>query len=1144
MVNIMTLSIVVLTPREEFIQFLDPELCSIKETCTVNGLRTIEFEYKFQDMREDKKLFQLGNKIWIQGDNNLTDCLYLINTSVEQSIYKKNCFTFDAEEVLVELTYAPLFSHLEFTTENGFKRASENGSQCVKVDYNSLFYWFGNYFNIGVVQDCLSTHAQYISITGTISPMALLRRIEEETGNVFITRYEKDILNNTIHRYLDFLNPINCSKDWSLNLEYKFVDTSEVIAIYDRDGNPTKDDDYFTITPYSNPMPSESLEETVKDDTHDGEELYDDSADTEYSEVFHSEEQIVEDPELKKNYSKLSNINPQNCKFRIADEAHNVLNSDGNKYHEGDVALEWDSSDVGLTDNTQTVVITLLKQGNLLGVDVNNKSFVVAPPDTTDFDVNYVEAIQSGQLTPQYISKDGSSVSVAIPDDSYFEIYDHVRDTVLFRTCINREIGSVHDEILDIGYNLNNVTHDIDETDTYTAVSPVLSLDENNDTNGLTRTQLGDLITRYNELEITKGDIVPMIVQRINVKKPTLEAAKAYLGNYVEGSGANQAVDTPTTKATENWWIRPYKPQDQTGSNANENTWEFLRGTAYWRAPYTKNKNTLYVETDKTLIDFSEIHYKGDSRKEEGMIATPKMGTTTSSDEDIFMIYNQCALYLKDHETPEIELDIDVVNFRNGNYNQYQIWDKVFIKIPDTGELITARVVEISKEAHDIAKNTIKVNNYTTNTIKTITKNTVIHTSNISYNYPSSKKVTVQLENTDYVEGDIRYPANKLLNFTLYKVENGTATFRKNYTKKTDAYGRATLNTKLDPAEYKMEVTFGGDEEFGETTSTLKISVGGTKETKTSNKSGSKSKTTKKTDKKVTKTTYYDKYGRSPDKKKILAIGRPSASGDKGNYVFYGMEFENYCPKCHKKGTLFWDIFYAGNEHSDYGRVRLTGNNEGSSAEGAIFCSNQRCDGDWSCQGREHGYTNTGLRATKSRFKSSKADAYKLKKGKYIYNKAETKNNSKNNQNSKNRKVVAKLSSKVKNQALSIVGNKTGYSALREICDWMDKKIWYKGYGDFCRSPETVLSSKHGNCCDQTRLFLQLADAAGLTEYYKMYYVHVHEKQGHVYALLKSKKSGNKIYIDPASDIHGCYGYVCQGYSHGSPASRYPTKPF
>lgn len=55
-----------------------------------------------------------------------------------------------------------------------------------------------------------------------------------------------------------------------------------------------------------------------------------------------------------------------------------------------------------------------------------------------------------------------------------------------------------------------------------------------------------------------------------------------------------------------------------------------------------------------------------------------------------------------------------------------------------------------------------------------------------------------------------------------------------------------------------------------------------------------------------------------------------------------------------------------------------------------------------------------------------------------------------------------------------------------------------------------------GNCCDQTRLMLQLMDAAGLNQYYKMYWVHVvGGKGGHVFAKLVTRKSGSWRYVDP-----------------------------
>ena len=112
---------------------------------------------------------------------------------------------------------------------------------------------------------------------------------------------------------------------------------------------------------------------------------------------------------------------------------------------------------------------------------------------------------------------------------------------------------------------------------------------------------------------------------------------------------------------------------------------------------------------------------------------------------------------------------------------------------------------------------------------------------------------------------------------------------------------------------------------------------------------------------------------------------------------------------------------------------------------------------------------------------------------------------------------------------------------MRAIVDWMDKNIWYHEYYNFIRSPDEVLNRKGGNCCDQTRLCFNLLDAAGVCEFYELWYVHV---SGHVYGMVIAKKSKGRTYVDCASDAYGAWGYVCQGYPHGSPTSRYPNLPF
>ncbi|MBQ9026921.1 MAG: Ig-like domain-containing protein [Methanobrevibacter sp.] len=132
-------------------------------------------------------------------------------------------------------------------------------------------------------------------------------------------------------------------------------------------------------------------------------------------------------------------------------------------------------------------------------------------------------------------------------------------------------------------------------------------------------------------------------------------------------------------------------------------------------------------------------------------------------------------------------------------------------------------------------------------------------------------------------------------------------------------------------------------------------------------------------------TLYYSEYGVSPDNLTIMAIGRPSASGELSQYgyKFYMTVFERVCPYC-GSNELYWSIFWTGDETSNYGVFPATGNKEGGSAEGHIFCAH--CDADWSVFGNEHVYGggNT-LNIISQSVLSSKDAAYMLKNGEMIY---------------------------------------------------------------------------------------------------------------------------------------------------------------
>ena len=1054
--------------NEEFLQFLDPDLCTLIETHE-EGLRRLDLEYKFQDLHDDKQLFRTGNKVWVSGDTNLTDALYVINTPVETNVYADNSFHCELEEVLVELNYAPLFSQTELTASNGFKLTTENGQQSVVINWNALNYWFGEYFNIGVVQKCLNEVHNQVTITGTLTLMGLLRYIEEETGNVFVTRYEKDIRTNTIHRYLDFLNPINVNKDWVLNIEYDFIeeDTTDM-GVYDENGNPSSDED--------------------------------ENADTE------EEEDIVQFP----TDVPVENIDPSQISFHITNSDYELLNVDGLVYiDDGEqVPLLWSSADIDFDGTADNVVISLSSVKNVVGLTCNNKSFVVPETEVIGSTLGQGFVSPSDENTPTELGV------CTIPDDSLFCFYNEETERYIYSTTINREIGHVHEEILDFGFNIENVIFETDESETYTAIAPVIEGADDS-----TRNDISTIIQRWQDLEVEKGETVPMIIEKIMVPGATLAAARTNLGNL----------------GRTNYYMRPYHPQDNIdSSDSSRNEWEFHRAIAYWRAPFTKHVGDLHVGLDEYgSTEYTEIHARADLR-EPRPILRPKIGPLETSLDNTWSIYKEVCDKLKEHQTPEFNIEVDVANLRGGRFNQYDIHDKVYVKLPDYNELVTARVVKTSKESHDVAKNTIALSNYTTNNIKNVQNEVYIEAHNTNFKYPNSKDLNVRLVNADYDEDDdysVQYPANKLITFTLYKVnDNNRALTRTTYTKRTDGNGYATINMRYDPGEYELVINFGGDEEYLECEIRVGVSVGGTKEVYESTNTSkllpsdlTKQKTTAKNKKATTTTTkkrYYNKYGVSPDGKYIMGIGRPSASGElsKYGYKYYKTIFYRKCPFCGSK-ELYWNIFWAGNEHGNWGNNPAIKRRKSGSAEGQITC--KKCDADFSIFGKDKATTpRKTLKVYKKAVKSSKTEAYSLKKGKMYYDSIKVQNKQKKNIDTQTRTSSFTVPAKLTKQALAIVGNSTGLDAAKKIAAWCANKnnLRYDNYANFLRRPSGVLSMHKANCCDSTRFMLTLMAAAGCDEKLKLEYVHCHNSaahKGHVFAKITTKSSGKWRYVDP-----------------------------
>lgn len=1019
MVNL-TLTVVLLDNDENLVKFLDPDFVDITETVEKNKLRLIKFEYTMQDISDARKLFKLGYKLWISGDDNLTDCLYVISNEVKRDYFKENTVSFEAEEVLVELNYAPLFSQTDLTEANGFTITTVNDEENVLVDYNALVYWFGAYFNIGVVQDCLSAYVSRIVPGGTMTLMELLRFIEEETSNIFVTRYEKDTVDNTIHRYLDFLNPNKNDKRWELNYTYKFPEemASAEITLYDDEGNPINEG---TIITEDNP----------------------------------------------EDHTPIPGIDVDSCYFKLTT-------------YEGKTLFDTKATSLGLTTSTTEI---------RLKITYNNSQLTIQLQDRV-WDMGDWTNGQNAPGTPIDTELGNNTIYASDLEQCIFEVYDDAR--TWYHRVIDPTIGTTHHEVLDLAYNVENIEYYVDETDTFTAVSPVITGNsKKGERKDMTKQNIDTIINNWLDLNVWKGEVIPMIVEKTTMP--------------------DQPTDEFMSKSdtARKYYSRPINPSD------SDDAYEYWKGSAYWTAPFTKRSGQMHILNEEdTGTEYTLVNCRPDIDDLRCSYNNPKTGTVSTSEENCYNIYNDVAMQLKDIMYPEITVEVDIANIINHKYNDYCLHDTVYVKVPGFEKVITAVVTKTEKNCHDINKNKITLGNYSINA-KVAPKQTYVTGENVSFTYPETSSISCTL----WDEDDNKL-ADKLITFALYSSNS----FKDSYTRITDKNGSANIPLSLEPGNYTVTIQYGGDAEYSSTSQSYEVLVGGTVE----KNDGSNTTTTSR---------YWTKYGVSPDGTKILAIGKPSASGEsRYGYTFYKSEFVRRCPHC-GSNQLYWYIFWAGNETSNWGRFPATGRNEGGSAEGHIFCA--KCDADYSCiLGREHVSNGRSLTRVSGPVKVSKTDAYKLRSGQYVYDTQTTTVSSSANTATR-AGPIANISERVKQKGISIAGASTGLDAAKKIAQWCGTNIKYADYSNFIRSADTVLSMGSGNCCDQTRLMLQMMDGAGVTSQYQLIYVHVVAgHRGHVFAKI------NGTYVDPCKAKP--WGNYVTGYGvpGSAPNSVYPKLPF
>lgn len=1051
----MSLKAILLDNDENFIKFLDPDLIRLDETREQYKLSSISLNYKIDDAEKAKELFKIGRKIWINGDVSLKDCLYVINESLKNDFFSENDVEFEAEEVLTELNYAPLFSHTSITSEKGF---TIDNKGAVVVDRIALQNWFGNYFKIGVMQDCLNDYLKKISPVGTMTLMELLRYIEEETSNVFVTRYEKDKNSNVIHKYLDFLNPKSKKDSWNLSFEYHVPqeydasDSSQIQSLHEDFDEPEQT------------LHNEALDE--------GDAVSFENDDLKLVDVTKFKLNIIEDGEILKSLS---------------------------------------ASEIGLYGRSDEYTFDLN-----YSEDENKNGTLKVHVIGYSYDENLASNPNATTHMSETDNKPSQEYSITLGHEVTIQLYNSVDNIIEHEQTINPILNKTVGDVLDLGFNVENVTFETDESDTFKAVAPILTLSDESGTNSLNKTDLTTIINRWLGLSVEKGQTVPMIVQRVSLTN----SQKNALG---------------TSNLENNYFVRPLRPNDSTDSE--EPTFEYLRGTAYWKAPFAKLKDEIFVADDEdTGVEYDHINGRSDIEKDIMDISTPKLCTVETSDEDVYAIFNDVCMKLKDKRFPDLNIEVDVKNFNKNQNNSYNPFDKVYVKLPNCEELIIATVNKTIKNAYDIGENKVELSNYS-NTIKAFPARTVIDGDNVTFTYPNKVSWGVQLIN---VESEAE-TSNKLITCTLLKIdENNNSSIITSYNLETDNDGKISFTLAYEPGTYQMQVNFGGDAELATASSTFDIHVDGTI-IKTNNSSSS-SASKKSKNKTKTKTSYYSKYGVSPDEKAILAIGKAYSKSEKKKYGTKHFWKVKFVRKCHCGSTkLFWGWNWGS---------KFRGKTESGSSTGRIICD--KCGASYTIfgEGGKHDLT-----IIDNPVKSSKTEAKTLKKGKYLYDKwtvtvkpKKVSGNTGGTINRSNKPPSSQsgvVDNEVKKTAKKVVKNRTGVKAAKRIAKWIVENIKSESREGFYQSPATTLRRMKGNDCCKVDLLMHMLDAVGvMSEGIACYYVHVHKKTKkkgtlrHVFCKINGK------WVDPMKEHP--WGHYKTGYGAVEKAEikRYPHLPF
>lgn len=231
--------------------------------------------------------------------------------------------------------------------------------------------------------------------------------------------------------------------------------------------------------------------------------------------------------------------------------------------------------------------------------------------------------------------------------------------------------GKQYDDFLDLNYNMDSLELVMDETSTYQAMAPELSLSKTEITKNTTSTTTS---TTTNTTNTENG-------------ATTREELKKVIKNW-----KNLEVD-----------YREYIPMIIEKGEDNS-----VKYTSYWYSPFEKKKGELYIYN----TNYSGAKYKRVISNVSDKLCPPqlRMGFVSTSETNEYAIFNALANSLLDKIAPSFKLNVslkDIQLILGDTHKGYNLYDKLYVRVPGFNYYIGCTVTETKKNPHLQGDNTI-----------------------------------------------------------------------------------------------------------------------------------------------------------------------------------------------------------------------------------------------------------------------------------------------------------------------------------------------------------------------------------------------------------------------------------------------------